>query len=231
MIDIKRRGRTPQVLLDAASDEATWDALDKLPVLKALHSTFDGKCYLCEKKYELPTYEIDHRVPKNECPQSTFCWFNLFPICESCNKRRRKTWPRGGMLSPGCGQDLEVRLVHTLDFDNARGVVPRFAAKPSDTEATNTADELTRIHDNSTDDQGERPAIKGEDIRSAIHRQLTSAQSVALQFMQLRRTAPDSAAFVLARDKLSAYLSRKSSYTALLRSRFERYPEIVALFD
>ncbi|MCB9543930.1 MAG: hypothetical protein H6703_15995 [Myxococcales bacterium] len=227
MIDITRSVETPPSL-----ERQTDDCLRAADVLEALHADFAGKCYLCERCYELPVYEVDHRRPQTAFPEHRFSWANLFPICEACNKRRPKAWPAGGMLSPGHFQQLEARLVQRLDYGPDDALEPAFAPDDgADDEAINTAAELTRIHDNKTDRQSASAAIKGQDLRSAIHRALCAALDLACNYQRLLRTAPNSPQRAFTEQALRRRLSRRAPYTALLRSRFADLPAIAALFD
>lgn len=227
MIDITRSAETPPSL-ERQSD----DCLRADDVLAALHADFAGKCYLCERCYELPVYEVDHRRPKAVFPAHRYSWANLFPICEACNKRRPKAWPTGGMLSPGHFQELEARLLQRLDYGPDDALEPTFAALDgADREAANTAAELSHLHDNTPTRQSASAAIKGQDLRSAIHRALCVALDLAVNYQRLLRTAPHSPQCAITAQTLRRRLSRRAPYTALLRSRFADLPAIAALFD
>src|SRR5690606_24339379 len=75
MIDVERPAEAPASLAGG-----TYSGTD---VLEALHSTFQGKCYLCESPIELGTFQVDHRKPKgDERFDDLVCaWPNLFPTC------------------------------------------------------------------------------------------------------------------------------------------------------
>lgn len=224
MIDMFRSRETP-----ASLGDGRWGGQD---VLEALHADFYGKCYLCERQYELPTYEIDHRRPRNAFPEHTCTWANLFPICETCNKRRSKSWPDGGMLTPGWFQDLEARLVQRLDYDEEDDIEPVFAARRADDiAAVNTADELRHIHDDKANEQSWRAALKGRDLRSTIRQRLVATLELAWRYERLLREAPHGSECAIVRQKLAARLSRRKPFTALLRSRFADALHITALFD
>lgn len=79
--------------------------------------------------------------------------------------------------------------------------------------------------------QTPRATIKGADIRRALQARLTRAQREAMEYLKLLRMAPSSPQLMVARQRLRESLSRKSAYTALLRSAFADYPKIVELFD
>lgn len=227
MIDVERRTETPPSLASGDS----WSGRD---VIEALHADFAGKCYLCERQHAFPVFEVDHRIPRNHYPHPLHActWANLFPACEPCNKRRKRSWPDGGMVSPGWFQDLEARMIQRLDYAEDDQVEPVFAAVGvEDTAARNTAAELRHLHSTTPSGQTWRAAQKGLDLCSAIQTRLIAVLELARAYERHLRESPDSAACAITRDKLAARLSRRKPFTALLRSRFVDDPHIVALFD
>ncbi|MEZ4435788.1 MAG: hypothetical protein R3F65_25610 [bacterium] len=184
MIEAKRRAEPPPSL-------ARTQAYDGDDVKDALEGDFHGKCYLCEGHVG-GTFNIEHLRPKAEktgFPELRRTWTNLFPAHgQQCNNRRAQwigkghatvdgravNWPVGGMLDCAApDMQIERRLSQWGRFRAVNGPQIFFQAiDPNDTEATNTAHELTRIHGDTEDD----PERHGRTIRGCIHARYTEIQ-------------------------------------------------------
>ncbi|XCP84165.1 HNH endonuclease [Roseburia hominis] len=51
----------------------------------ALAELFRGKCYICENKEGVSSYQIEHLVPHRGNPELKYDWNNLFWSCAHCN--------------------------------------------------------------------------------------------------------------------------------------------------
>lgn len=166
MIDVVRRAEAPASL-------ALRKAPDGPDVRRALWEDFLGKCYLCETRVHLSTFQVDHREPENEAPDRIYDWTNLFPTCTlyACNQHRfRKSRP-GGWLSPGEG--VERRL--SQEFIPGQG--PRFLATSGmDAPASNLADELNHLHN-------EPGSVSSDDLVQAIRIQVEILSAVQMRLL------------------------------------------------
>lgn len=217
MIDVTRSDAPPAL--------ADGDLRDP-EVLAALHRDFLGKCYLCESVVRPASFEVDHRVPKGIDPSQRYQWANLFPICEGCNKRRRKSYPARGLLDPASGDgDVARRLEQRILDRSGVPVKPYFVARVrEDAAAVNTADELDHIHN----DPG---SSKAADLRATIIEHQRRVYCACARFLARRATLGEREVLE-AEDYLRALLSRRAPFTALTRAELaDLGPEITRLFD
>lgn len=54
-------------------------------VVAALSEMFRGKCYICENKCEISSYQIEHLIPHKDDAELKYGWNNLFLACAHCN--------------------------------------------------------------------------------------------------------------------------------------------------
>lgn len=216
MIDIDRRQAGPPSLANHRS-------LREPDLIDALHQDFLGKCYLCECKVERAEFEVDHRIPRND-PAGIgleYTWTNLFPICKGCNGRREKSWPAGGMASPGEG--IEARILQR--WTGCLNQEVQFEARDlTDAPALNTVSELRRMHFGGTPAGKPKARDLIDAIKSTLIR-MYEAQNV----LRDAEEAGDADAIVEARATLRDILSRRSDYTMLIRSKVS--PKYRYLFD
>lgn len=213
MINVSRPADAPPSL----SQRKHWDRAD---TVARLHEVFRGKCYLCERPLALRDLTVDHRVPRSVCERRTYDWTNLYACCSDCNRRRRRTWPEGGLLFPADGDDAEARLSQVLEIacDPGDLVHCAFAAvEAADEQAAHTAGELDEIHNAS---RTRRPVsrMRAKDLRRAI---LRRAEKVAAACRAAWEDDSD--------DDLRRLVSRDAPYTMLLRSRVP--PRLLELLD
>jgi 5-methylcytosine-specific restriction endonuclease McrA len=187
-----------------------------------LHFDFMGKCYLCESLIARGTFEVEHRRPKSDGGEE-FDWNNLFPACRTCNGGRRRKYPVGGLLNPGEHHDIESK-VHQWMSTIAGEELPEFeAAASADVQAVNTAKELRELHR----EKEERSA----DLCSAIRRHLVEVRKKALEMYAAYGSNPTGEAYLKSRAEVRRLVSKKSPYTALVRSCVRDFPLVSALFD
>jgi hypothetical protein len=178
-----------------------------------LHDWFSGKCYLTERLIDLSDFEVDHRHPKSD--GGSDAWENLFPAAHKPNGHRARKLPAGGYLSPGEGVEERLTQALVIDAFDVRCIFE--ATDPHDLAAENTARELRHLHHGV--EVG--PIRWSKDLRDAIKQQLVVVQDVLIRAHE----QPDNVAL---RGQLRILLSRKSPFTALLRSKF---PTLRHLFD
>ncbi len=177
-------------------------------VRAALQRTFKKKCYLCESPLGR-SWHVDHL--KSRCAGGPeYEWGNLFPACPSCNMRRRRNWPAGGMLDPAGGDRVEERLFQELIVGVGLEVttVSFEAADEGDAAAENTAGELQRLHNDAKHDDAHQLTQLIINHMTALTSRLTDA--LAEEDARERKRAL---------RKLRKQLGPRGAYSALMRRR------------
>jgi hypothetical protein len=230
VIDVARPSQAPASLAEGKGYAGR-------DVLEALHAAFLEKCYLCETCVAMGTFQVDHRKPKGDArfDHLEHAWENLFPVCNEfgCNQRRPKTYPEGGMLSPGDGvehrivQKIEGSVLPSLRKAGATAFV-FLAADPADTAAKNTAHELDRIHNGT----GSSAVEKAAALRLAIVDHVVAVTGEIFKYLALADTPGADAGRVEGhRWKVQRLVSRRAPYAMLVRSLFVEHGAVRALFD
>lgn len=80
--DTKKAQRAIQVLQEAKEKD---DGYNKPEVNEALIEMFKGKCYICESKDNISSYQIEHLRPHRGDLNLKYDWDNLFWSCAHCN--------------------------------------------------------------------------------------------------------------------------------------------------
>lgn len=218
MLDAKRSVPAPASL----AREVTYTDED---VLEALYRDFRGKCYLCEREVVRGGFQVDHRRPKAEWPEGTYTWSNLYPACGYCNGRRPKSYPEGGLLSPGDG--VEQRIHHTGGIDAELNFECIFtAARVGDQPAENAVHELEWVHSVETaTTPGARLAARS--FLDSIHDHYMSR--VRPLEVKARRARTRGKPNIDVEQRLRLVLSRRAPFTMLMRSLVDS--SLADLFD
>jgi hypothetical protein len=194
MINIERRKEAPLSL----ARKKSWRSKD---VLKALFTDFKEKCYLTERKFgHYKDLEVDHFVLRNEDDTLHYEWTNLYPGHEKANKRRDKQSRLGGYLDPcDSDDDVERDITYVVEIG---GKALFKASNPNNQKAVNTADQLSRIH---------------QDLKEAIrlkHHEVVQTVAEWRTAIAIGRTDEAYEKELL----LKTLLSRDSQFTTLMRS-------------
>ncbi len=184
-------------------------------VLEKLESTFFSKCYLSEEKHNNAwIMDIDHFHSQAEFPDRIHDWSNLYPINPAANQSKPKKTPEGGYLDP-CdpSDDVEKEIVYVKEgvSDNP-GFEP---LDPNNIKATNSAELLRKIH-NGVD--GNRDSQKrSAELRFLIIKRAEKIYKIIIEWQgaQLRKDFKEEAR---TRNILKYYLSRRNSFTMLMRA-------------
>lgn len=184
-------------------------------VLKAFDSCFYSKCWMTEQKFGSSwEMDIDHFLPKNENPMLVFEWTNMLPAAHKANMIRPRKTPNGGLLDP-CNpdEDVEKAILYSLTF---KGNEPRFGAlNSSDAKAYNTASLLNTVHNGKPNDADSFENTKH--LRLLIKERYDDVLETLVQWLAAQKTGNTQAEFEAA-EKLKILLSRRSSFTMLMRS-------------
>lgn len=233
MINIKRSETVPESLQDAKiqtyldaltdwySDRSKPQPIPPInyrnwDVLEVLDIDFHSKCYLTEKRAELSVweFEIDHFCPKDESPELRYEWTNLYPITSDANKMRQKKMPEGGYLDP-CEENDDVETEILYDLDDMGEKIYFAASDESNQKAINTAKLLDELHNGTGKDKNVKQKTAG--LREMIRKKYTMV-NIAITEWQAAMLRKDKQEINKKRNKLKDLLSRKSSFTMLIRS-------------
>jgi hypothetical protein len=229
MINIERQPNPPASLNSAEIQQYISDALlyvsDPLinqkplkpatyrnsDLLQAFDDNFFSKCYLTELKFRNSwVMDIEHFIPQNERPDLVYDWNNLFPADHQANMIKPRRTPPGGYLNPcDINDDVEREIIYTL---SSYGYDPDF--EPTDLtniKAVNTCNLLSRVHRGHNND-----TLKAtSDLRHAIHKRYID---VLGKIVEWRMHQEGTQEYAQSKRELKELLSRKSSFTLLMRS-------------
>jgi hypothetical protein len=179
-------------------------------LLEMFDTHFYAKCYLTEQKFASAwEMDVDHLEPVASNPGRVLDWTNLYPADHKANIMRGNYYPTGGLLDP-CADAVESELRYTLV---EQGEKPGFhAADESNIKAVNTAHLLDVIHNG-------RPSSPASH-KSTIHLRylIEKRYKTVLETWGEYGHATDDQSRLEAEDQLRVLLSRKSSFTMLMRS-------------
>ncbi len=180
-------------------------------LLQAFDRNFFSKCYLTEKWFASSwAMDVEHFEGKNDKPELRFEWTNLFPADHIANMIKPRNTPDGGYLNP-CNEtdDVEKGILYSL---STMGEAPKFEPlDPNNVKAQNTCDLLDRVHNGH--DENTKNSTK--DLRHAIQKKYNE---VLLKIIDWQRHPENSPLKHQAARELKEMLSKKASYTMLIRS-------------
>ncbi len=182
-------------------------------LFEAFDECFFSKCYLTEQSYITSwAMDVEHFTPQKERPNLKYSWPNLYPASHDANMMKPRNTPVGGYLDP-CdpNDDVENDIRYFFDYEN--DAVHFEAADPSKVKALNTATLLQKLHNGDTYDTRRKTA----ELRNAIHKRYTKVLELIGEWRAANDTNDAQARFEAER-KLRGYLSRKASFTMIIRS-------------
>lgn len=180
-------------------------------LLEAFDRDFFSKCYLTEEKFANSwIMDVEHFIPQNERGDLVYEWTNLFPAAHYPNMLKQRSTPAGGLLDPSNpADDVENEILYAM---SVYGTDPRFAAKNAgNVKAVNTANLLMRVHRGH--DENTRKGT--ETLRHAISKRHIE---VLHKIIEWQGAAEGTQAKFQAQSELQGLLSKKASFTMLIRS-------------
>lgn len=182
-------------------------------LLAAFDTYFHAKCYLTEQKFASAwEMDVDHFEPANENPGRVYDWTNLFPAAHKANMMRPRKLPPGGLLDP-CVDNVETDIIYTLAV---MGEEPGFTARDaSNQQAVNTAQLLIDLHNGRAGDPDSHQNTV--ELRRLIERQYKKVLH-AWGHYKAAVGEDDPQDIAQAEAELRALLSRRASFTMLMRS-------------
>jgi hypothetical protein len=180
-------------------------------LFEAFDRDFFAKCYLTEKRYVNSwAMDVEHFKVKafDQQPELKYEWANLYPANHDANMVKPRKDPEGGYLDP-CNDDVnvETELLYTLGPD---GFTYFKAADASNIKACNTATLLGKIHNGDDFESNKKTAT----LRHEIFKKEKTILNAIIEWQGAENPQDKFEAEV----KLKILLSRKSSFTMLMRS-------------
>jgi hypothetical protein len=182
-------------------------------ILDAFDECFYSKCYLTEQQFDNSyLMDIEHFYPKNQFPEKRYDWTNLYPADHDANMAKPNTFPFNGYLDP-CDKndDVEQDIVYHFDFKARK--VSFYPLDATNSKAVNTAELLERIH-NGYDKNSKKKAQK---IIEALKNKRDSILHKIIEWKDAKERN-DKISEIRLEGQLKLMLSRKSSFTMLMRS-------------
>ena len=184
-------------------------------VLKAFDEHFHAKCYLTEQKFANAwLMDVDHFLPKHERPELRYEWTNLFPVEHNANMMRPRKTPLGGYLDP-CSptDDVEREIICRVSFGG--GNVQFYALDGNNDKARNTAELLNLLHQGRKNDEDSKRKVK--QLRILIRKKCEKVVNTICEWLHAEKVSDKSKALLM-QEELKRLLSRKSSFTMIVRS-------------
>jgi hypothetical protein len=178
-------------------------------LFEAFDRDFFAKCYLTEKSYANSwAMDVEHFKAKafDQQPELKYEWTNLYPADHDANMAKPRKDPEGGYLDP-CSNDVEKELLYTLGLD---GFTSFKAADASNIKACNTATLLDKIYNGDDFESNKKTATLRQEIFKKEKKILNTI--IEWQGAKNQQDKFESEA------ELKKLLSRKTSYTMLMRS-------------
>lgn len=188
-------------------------------VFAALSEMFHGKCYICENKKSITSFQVEHLNPHQGDPALKYAWDNLFLSCAHCNNTK------GNKYSPilDCTHiDVDRRISFHFKFrflkplTNEREIF--LEALDDNPETQNTLELLTDVY------YGKTPQKKAEAnlIHCEIRRQLSNFIVDICEYNETEDVEDKRDLFF----KIKAELKNNSEYTAFKRWIILDYREL-----
>lgn len=200
---------TQQTLLKPKCHESYRNA----DLFDAFDECFFSKCYLTEQAYLTSwSMDVEHFSPQKERPDLKYTWANLYPASHDANMMKPRNTPVGGYLDPCDPNDnVESELFYFLDYEN--DAVHFEATDPTNTKAVNTANLLQKLHNGDAYESRRKTA----ELRNAIHKRYVRILELIIEWRKAKEDNDMQHKFETER-KLKALLSRKASFTMIMRS-------------
>ncbi|MFN0033484.1 MAG: hypothetical protein ACKVUS_00370 [Saprospiraceae bacterium] len=179
-------------------------------LLEVFDTHFFSKCYLTEQRFGSAwAMDVEHF---SERPEVVFEWTNLYPADHTANMMKWRKTPDGGYLDP-CSpdDDVETEIQYALiEF----GKEPRFDSKDvGNTKAVNTSKLLHLLHNGKNNDA--ESANRTKHLRTLIKTKYDEVMKALAEWLHWRT---DESRKLAAAETLKILLSRRASFTMLMRS-------------
>lgn len=175
-------------------------------VFEALQEMFHGKCYICENKKSITSFQIEHLNPHHGNPAKKYDWNNLFLSCAHCNNTKLDKYTP---ILDCTRVDVDKRIsFHFLNpLENEQEIF--LEALDENIETKNTLELLIDVY------YGRTPQKKAEAklIRCEIRRQLFKFIADVSEYLDTEDLEDKQDLFL----KIKRELKNHSEYTAFKR--------------
>lgn len=180
-------------------------------LLAAFDRCFHSKCYLTEQWFPNSwCMDVEHFVSQTEDPSKRYAWTNLYPAEHRANKMKPRATPIEGYLDP-CDpvDDVENEIFYSV---GVLGQSPRFDPRDTaNTKAVNTANLLNILHNGHNEDT----KLATASLRYEIQKKYDLILNLIIDWLA---SPVGSSIRHQYGNQLRLHLSRKSSFTMLMRS-------------
>ncbi len=180
-------------------------------LFEAFDRDFFAKCYLSEKRYANSwAMDVEHFKAKafEQQPELKYEWTNLYPADHDANMAKPRKDPEGGYLDPcSAVDDVEKDLLYMLGPD---GFTSFKAADTSNIKACKTSALLDKIHNGNDAESNKKSAT----LRQEIFKKEKKILNTIIEWQGAKMPQDKFEAEM----KLKNLLSRKTSFTMLMRS-------------
>lgn len=175
-------------------------------VMAALMEMFHGKCYICEKKKHVTSFQIEHLNPHQGDTAQKYSWDNLFLSCAHCNNTKGNRYiPILDCTRVDVDKRVSFHFLHPLQNENEILIEPL-----DDTiEARNTCNLLIDIYYDTTPQK----KIEARMIRCELRRQLLDFEADIREYIEMEDGEDKEDLYY----RIKQELSNRSEYTAFKR--------------
>lgn len=191
---------------------------NKREVNEALIEMFRGKCYICENKDGISSYQIEHLIPHRGNLELKYDWNNLFWSCAHCNNIKNARYEP--ILD--CSQ-VEVDKKIAFRKEGFFGIQEKFVFTPleNNQETRNTVALLHDAYYGTTPQK----KIEATNIRKALRTELSNFKNLIREYEEAEEYDKEDLKCAILRE-----VRDNSAFTAFKRwilwDNKERYKEI-----
>ena len=192
---------------------------NKREVNEALIEMFRGKCYICENKDGISSYQIEHLIPHRGNLELKYDWNNLFWSCAHCNNIKNARYEP--ILD--CSQ-VEVDKKIAFRKEGFFGIQEKFVFTPleNNEETRNTVALLHDAYYGTTPQK----KIEATNIRKALRTELSNFKNLIREYEEAEEYDKDDLKCAILRE-----VRDNSAFTAFKRwilwDNKERYKELI----
>lgn len=224
MIKFSRKDtdKAKKAILVLQEAKAKDSGYNKPEVNEALIEMFKGKCYICENKGGISSYQIEHLRPHRKNLELKYSWDNLFWSCAHCNNIKNA----GYEPILDCSQ-VEVDKKIAFRKEGFFGRQERFvfiSLDEEDEKTNNTAALLQEAYYGSTPQK----KIEATNIRKALRKELSDFKNLIREYEEAEDYDKEDLECAIRKEIRDA-----SAFTAFKRwilwDNMEKYEELVKL--
>lgn len=189
----------------------------------ALTEMFRGKCYVCENKEGISSFQIEHLIPHRGDVDLKYDWNNLFWSCAHCNNIKNDKYDP--ILD--CSQ---VDVDHKIAF-RKRGYFGteeelEFVALENNIEIENTIQLLHDVYYGSTPQK----RLEATNIRRSLRQNVSKFKELIREYEEAQEYEKDDLKYAI-RKEIEASAAFAAFKRWLLWDNRERYQELIQFCD